>query len=106
DAGSMGEGRASDSLAPSEVRAVVLRHIGNVREPRRQDRRAANAAAARSPLVIDRVTPQVSGGPFAVKRVIGRPIAVEADVFAEGHDLLAAELLWRAGGDKGMQRRR
>ena len=36
------------------------------------------AAAARSPVVIDRVTPQVSGGPFAVKHVIGRPLTVEA----------------------------
>ena len=94
----------SDSLAAGQVRAVMLRHLGNVREPRRQDRRVVNAATARSPLVIDRVTPQVSGGPFAVKRVIGRPIVVEADVFAEGHDLLAAELLWRAADEKDWQR--
>ncbi|MBV8412309.1 MAG: alpha-1,4-glucan--maltose-1-phosphate maltosyltransferase [Alphaproteobacteria bacterium] len=93
-----------EMLGPGEIRAVVLRHIGAVREPRRQERRAANAAAARSPLVIERVTPQVAGGPFAVKRVIGRSIVVEADVFADGHDLLAAELLWRAADEKDWQR--
>src|SRR5262249_5532947 len=94
----------AEALAPGEVRAVVVRHIGNVRGPPPRDRRAAKPAATRSPLVIDRVTPQVSGGPFAVKRVIGRPITVEADVFAEGHDLLAAELLWRAVDEKDWQR--
>ena len=93
-----------EDLTPGEVRLVELSHLGPVREGRRQERRAVNAAAGRSPLVIDRLTPQVAGGPFAVKRIIGRPITVEADIFAEGHDLLAAELLWRAADEKDWQR--
>jgi starch synthase (maltosyl-transferring) len=91
-------------LAPGEIRSVLVSHVGSVREGRRQEKRAANAAAARSPLVIDRVTPQVAGGPFAAKRIIGRPITVEADVFAEGHDILAAELMWRAADEKDWER--
>jgi len=55
-------------------------------------------------VVIDRVTPLVSGGPFAAKRIIGRPITVEADIFADGHDVLAAELLWQAADEKDWQR--
>jgi starch synthase (maltosyl-transferring) len=46
----------------------------------------------------------VSGGPFAAKRIIGRPITVEADIFADGHDVLAAELLWQAADEKDWQR--
>src|SRR5206468_2427407 len=44
------------------------------------------------------------GGPFAIKRVIGQSISVEADVFTDGHDLLGAELLWRAADEKDWQR--
>ena len=81
-----------------------MSRIGAVRDGKRQDRRAASAAALRAPVVIDRVTPQVSGGPFAAKRIIGRPITVEADIFADGHDVLAAELLWQAADEKDWQR--
>ena len=56
------------------------------------------------PVVIDRVTPQVSGGAFAAKRIIGRPITVEADMFADGHDVVAAELLWKAADEKDWTR--
>jgi starch synthase (maltosyl-transferring) len=93
-----------DRLAPGEVRVARVSRIGAVRDGKRQDRRAANAAALRSPVVIERVTPQVSGGPFAAKRIIGRPITVEADIFADGHDVLAAELLWQAADEKDWQR--
>jgi starch synthase (maltosyl-transferring) len=93
-----------DRLGPGEVRVALVSRIGAVRDGKRQDRRAASAAAARSPVVIDHVTPQVSGGPFAAKRIIGRPITVEADIFADGHDVLAAELLWQAADEKEWQR--
>jgi starch synthase (maltosyl-transferring) len=93
-----------DRLAPGEVRVARVSRIGTVRDGKRQDRRAANTAALRSPVVIERVTPQVSGGPFAAKRIIGRPITVEADIFADGHDVLAAELLWQAADEKDWQR--
>lgn len=96
-------------LEPGEVRIAVLSHVGSVREVKRPGRRApkaaaANAAAALSPVIIDRVTPQVSGGPFASKRIIGRPITVEADIFADGHDILAAEIMWRAADEQDWQR--
>jgi starch synthase (maltosyl-transferring) len=97
-------GPVPDRLAPGEIRAALVSRVGAVREGRRQDRRAANAAAARSAVVIERVTPQVSGGPFAAKRIIGRPITVEADIYADGHDVLAAELLWQAADEKDWQR--
>src|SRR5207249_2437123 len=35
------------------------------------------------------------GGRFAVKRIEGDPLVVEADVFADGHDSVACALRWR-----------
>jgi starch synthase (maltosyl-transferring) len=49
----------------------------------------------RQRVVIEAVTPQVDGGRFAAKRVVGEEVIVEADVFADGHDRLACAVLYR-----------
>jgi len=46
-------------------------------------------------VVIESLRPQVDGGRYPVKRVLGEEVLVEADVFADGHDQVAAELLYR-----------
>ncbi|HJY77085.1 MAG TPA: alpha-1,4-glucan--maltose-1-phosphate maltosyltransferase [Burkholderiales bacterium] len=46
-------------------------------------------------VVIESVRPQVDGGRYPAKRVIGEEVLVEADVFADGHDQVACLLLWR-----------
>jgi starch synthase (maltosyl-transferring) len=50
---------------------------------------------------IEAVAPEIDGGRFPVKRVAGDRLRVEADVFADGHDRVAAVLLYRreAGED-------
>ena len=50
-------------------------------------------------VVIENVTPQVDGGRFAAKRVVGDPVVVQADVFADGHDEVRARLSWRHRND-------
>ncbi len=93
------------SLQPGEVLVVEVSALAPVRQAkagRQGDRRAAKAAAQRSPVVIDRVSPHVDG--FAARRIVGRRIAVEADIFADGHDVVAAELLWRAIDETEWQR--
>jgi starch synthase (maltosyl-transferring) len=51
-------------------------------------------------VVIARLSPEIDGGRFPIKRVIGENVVVEADVFADGHDLVACRLLyWRDGTD-------
>ncbi len=57
------------------------------------------AADGRVRAVIEGVTPCVDGGRFAAKRVIGEPVVVEADCFTDGHDVLAARILWRRDGE-------
>jgi starch synthase (maltosyl-transferring) len=39
-------------------------------------------------VVIEGIRPQVDGGRFPIKRVVGDEVLVEADVFADGHDFL------------------
>ncbi|MDZ4797127.1 MAG: alpha-1,4-glucan--maltose-1-phosphate maltosyltransferase [Bryobacteraceae bacterium] len=49
--------------------------------------------------IIECVSPQVDGGRFPAKRIAGDPIRIEADIFTDGHDRLAALLCWRRGGE-------
>ena len=45
--------------------------------------------------VVEAVTPQVDCGRFPAKRIAGDAVVVEADCFADGHDAVEAQLLWR-----------
>jgi starch synthase (maltosyl-transferring) len=51
-------------------------------------------------VIIESVAPEVDGGRFPIKRTPGEDVIVEADVFADGHDVLAALLLWRRCGEE------
>ena len=53
------------------------------------------AKRGRCRVVIENVTPEIDAGRFAIKRVIGEHVVVEADIFADGHDSLAAVLKFR-----------
>jgi len=50
--------------------------------------------------IVEGVTPQVDCGRFAAKRTVGDQVRVEADVFTDGHDAIAASLLARREGSK------
>src|SRR5918997_1148142 len=56
----------------------------------------AGAIGTRRSVVIERIAPELDGGRYAVKRVVGDDLRVTADIFADGHDLLDAALLIRA----------
>jgi starch synthase (maltosyl-transferring) len=51
--------------------------------------------AGRQRVVIERVTPEIDGGRFPIKRVVGEKVTVEADAFADGHDAISCRLLFR-----------
>ena len=44
---------------------------------------------------IEGVYPAIDGGRFAVKRIAGERVEVWADVYRDGHDIIAADLIWR-----------
>ena len=60
--------------------------------------------AARARVVIQGVTPEIDCGRFPIKRIIGDKVIVEADIFTDGHELMAAELLWRSIDEKDWRR--
>jgi starch synthase (maltosyl-transferring) len=49
-------------------------------------------------VVIEEIYPAVDAGRFPVKRIAGEPVDVWADIFRDGHAVLAADLLWRQQG--------
>lgn len=51
-----------------------------------------SAFDGRRRVVIENITPQLDGGRYPIKRVPGEVVVVQADVFADGHDLLAVVL--------------
>ncbi|MEO6238015.1 MAG: alpha-1,4-glucan--maltose-1-phosphate maltosyltransferase [Vicinamibacterales bacterium] len=54
-------------------------------------------------VIIEAVTPQVDEGRHPARRTAGENVVVEADAFADGHDILAAVVLWRRRGDAAWQ---
>jgi starch synthase (maltosyl-transferring) len=56
-------------------------------------------AAAGPRIAIEAISPSVNGGRFAAKRLVGDMVEVTADLIADGHDRLAAALLWRAADE-------
>jgi len=48
-----------------------------------------------SRVIIEGVKPEIDGGRFPIKRVVGEEVVVTADIFAEGHDVLRASLVYR-----------
>ncbi|MEO6830492.1 MAG: maltotransferase domain-containing protein, partial [Acidobacteriaceae bacterium] len=53
-----------------------------------------------SRVVIEAVHPELEGGEYAIQRVAGETVVVEADIFADGHDVIAAHLLFRGPGER------
>ena len=51
--------------------------------------------------VIENLQPLIEGGRFPIKRVVGEDLVVEADIFKDGHDVVAAALKWRILGEIG-----
>src|SRR5215831_6034547 len=66
-----------------------------------RNRTVTASASIRS---VDDVYPVVDGGRFPVKRIVGEEVDIWADIFRDGHVVLAAELLWRReGADKWLR---
>ena len=71
---------------------------------REEGRLSAKEAVAAPRIAIERVSPAVDDGRFPVKRIVGERITVAADLLCDGHDKLAADLLWRAEDEDEWQR--
>jgi starch synthase (maltosyl-transferring) len=61
-------------------------------------------SAATGAFHIEDVYPQIDGGRFAVKRIVGEPVEIWADIYRDGHDVAAASLVWRREQDREWRR--
>jgi starch synthase (maltosyl-transferring) len=53
---------------------------------------------------IEDVFPSIDGGRFPVKRIIGEPVEVWADIYRDGHEVIGAALVWRREVDHEWRR--
>jgi starch synthase (maltosyl-transferring) len=53
----------------------------------------------RKRVVIEGVKPEIDGGRYPIKRTVGEKVEVEADIFADSHDVLSAVLSYRMEGE-------
>jgi len=93
------------ALAPADIRlyrVVPARlHGPAVRTPRPGEAISASGlgsvvAALEAPRVaIEQLEPSCDAGRFAVRRLVGERVEVSADIWMDGHDKLAAAVLWR-----------
>ena len=56
-----------------------------------------------SRIIIENVTPQLDGGIFPIKRIVGQSVNVTADVFPDGHDILECSVIFKHESDKKWQ---
>lgn len=59
-----------------------------------------NKTNGQSRVIIEHVSPELEGGRYPIKAVVGDKIKVSADIFADGHDHLTAFLKYKKQGDE------
>lgn len=104
---------AMDALALAPAGILILSPVATEGESRQgrvfgaavraELRRSVEQALGAPRVAIEHVEPSCDGGRFAVRRTAGERIEVSADIWMDGHDKLAAVLLWRGPGDKAWQ---
>ncbi|MDB5772104.1 MAG: alpha-amylase [Burkholderia sp.] len=93
-------------LGAAELQLFVARRMAPILTEAHESDRGVAAAARSARIAIEAITPSVDDGLFPVKRAIGDAVAIEADVFMDGHDKLAVNLLWRAADEPEWQQMR
>jgi starch synthase (maltosyl-transferring) len=67
--------------------AVSSEHAASVSNP--------NDVRSRRRVIVERVWPEIDSGRFPIKHSLGETVTVSADLFADGHDLLAGVVKYR-----------
>lgn len=58
------------------------------------------SALASNRVAFEGIAPEIDGGRFPARVALNEDFVVEADVFVDGHDVLAAAVIWRAASAK------
>jgi starch synthase (maltosyl-transferring) len=96
----------SSKLPPGAARVFHAIRSAPVRQVPGPDKSGATAAANAARIIITNITPCVEYGRFPARRIVGERVAVEADIFTDGHPLIAVELCWRAEDERTWRRER
>ena len=81
-------------LEPGEVRALTGPKPEYIEIP--TNHQITADVAIRAPrIAIETISPSVDGGKFPAKRRVGERVAISADIICDGHETLAAVVLWR-----------
>ena len=62
-----------------------------------------NKTNGQSRVIIEHISPELEGGRYPIKAIVGDKIKVNADIFADGHDHLTAFLKFKKQGDEFWQ---
>jgi starch synthase (maltosyl-transferring) len=82
---------------PMTTTRASLRRLASAIEP------GPDVVGTARTIVIERVEPELDGGRYPAKRVVGDWFTVSADIIADGHDQLGAALLIRADDESAWQ---
>lgn len=88
------------TLAPGEVLGLAVQDTKPVVLKPEPGARGAKAFAESPRIAVEAIRPIVDAGRFPVKRIVGQPVTVTADVFTDGATKLAVRLLWRPSDEK------
>ena len=80
------------AFASRQEQPVSTAFVGDLR---RLSSAQVLSSLSQNRVAIERVWPEIDGGRFAVKRAVGDVLTVEADIYCDGHDKIAAALLLR-----------
>jgi starch synthase (maltosyl-transferring) len=92
------------AVQPGEVRTLPYTSSEPVRCKLVGDEDLQTKCLEAQRIGIEAVQPLIPGGAFAVKRLVGEEVIVNADIIADGHDVLAAELSWTAADEASWHR--
>ena len=84
------------------ARVPVKRRVGSPSQ-QSSSRVPDSSAEDRRRVAIESVSPEVDAGRFPSKRTVGDRVAVEADIFADGHDALSCVIRYRHESYTGWQ---
>ncbi|MDB5650795.1 MAG: alpha-amylase, partial [Hyphomicrobiales bacterium] len=87
----------NDSDPPARAKARRAR-------PAKPKQLEAHLPSDEGRVVIESVSPEIDGGRAAAKCSVGATFTVSADIFSDGHEVIAADILWQSVGEGSWSR--
>lgn len=86
-------------LRPREVRFLPITPSIPVLAQSRNGNAGVSDATVAPRIIVEGIEPRIDSGDFPIKRVVGDWLVIEADIFTDGHEKIAAEMLFKAADE-------